>query len=31
VVAGKVEGAGRHVREIELCDPHTEIVIALMK
>jgi hypothetical protein len=27
VVAEKVDGAGRHVRQIELCEPHCKIVI----
>ncbi|HKN01783.1 MAG TPA: hypothetical protein VJX23_14795 [Candidatus Binataceae bacterium] len=28
LVAEKVDGAGRHVRQIELCDRHAEAVIA---
>jgi len=27
MVAEKVDGAGRHVRQIELCERHCEIVI----
>jgi hypothetical protein len=27
VVAEKVDGAGRHVRQVELCAPHSEVVI----
>ena len=27
VVAEKVDSAGRHIRQIELCDRHTEVVI----
>jgi len=28
LVAEKVDNAGRHVRQIELCDRHTQVVIA---
>lgn len=28
LVAEKVDGAGRHVRQIELCERHAEVVIA---
>jgi len=28
VVAEKVDGAGRHVRQIELCERHAQVVIA---
>lgn len=28
LIAEKVDGAGRHCRQVELCGPHCEVVIA---